>query len=74
MTPTLTALLAGSRVDVPVTGLLLTTVQVVILPIVAGLLLRQYLPRLTRTILPMAPLAAVIMIVLIVASIIGAGA
>ena len=73
MTPTLTALLAGSRVDVPVTGLLLTTVQVVILPIVAGLLLRQYLPRLTRTILPMAPLAAVIMIVLIVASIIGAG-
>ena len=73
MTPTLTALLAGSRIDVPAAGLLLSTVQVVILPVVTGVLLRQYFPRLTRAITPVAPLAAVIMIVLIVASIIGEG-
>ena len=73
MTPTLTALLAGSRVDVPAGGLLLSTVQVVILPVVTGVLLNQYLPRATKKILPIAPLVAVITITLIVASIIGGG-
>jgi bile acid:Na+ symporter, BASS family len=73
MTPALTALLAGSRIDVPAAGLFLSTVQVVILPVAAGLLMTRWLPRLTRAILPVAPLAAVLMITLIVASIIGAG-
>lgn len=73
MTPTLTALLAGSRLDVPAGGLFLSTVQVVILPVLAGVLLKRYVPRVTAAILPVAPLAAVIMITLIVASIIGAG-
>ena len=73
MTPTLTALLAGSRVDVPAGGLLLSTVQVVILPVVTGVLLNQYLPGATKKILPIAPLVAVITITLIVASIIGGG-
>jgi bile acid:Na+ symporter, BASS family len=60
-------------VDVPALGLFLSTVQVVILPVAAGLLLRRWLPGVTRAILPAAPLAAVVMITLIVASIIGAG-
>lgn len=73
MTPTLTALLAASRVDVPAAGLFVSTVQVVVVPIAVGLLMKRWLPRLTRAILPAAPLAAVVMITLIVASIIGAG-
>lgn len=73
MTPALTALLAGSRIDVPAAGLFLTTVQVVILPVLAGVLMNRWLPRVTRALLPVAPLAAVLMITLIVASIIGAG-
>ncbi len=73
MTPTLTALLAGSRVDVPAVGLFLSTVQVVLLPIAVGVLMNRYLPALTRRIAPVAPLVAVVMITLIVASIIGAG-
>ena len=73
MTPSLTALLASSRVDVPVVGLLISTVQVVLLPVVAGVALNRYVPTFTRRILPVAPLVAVIMITLIVASIIGAG-
>lgn len=73
MTPALTALLAGSRIEVPATGLLMSTVQVVILPIVAGLLLKRFLPGLAARLLPIAPLIAVVTIVLIVASIIGAG-
>ena len=73
MTPTLTALLAGSRVHVPAWGLFMSTVQVIILPVIGGLLLKRYLPGVTRRVLPAAPLAAVVMICLIVASVIGAG-
>ena len=73
MTPTLTAILAGSRIDVPAGGLLISTVQVVVLPLIIGALMQRWAPGLTRRVLPVAPLAAVIMIALIVASIIGAG-
>lgn len=73
MTPALTALLAGSRVDVPAGGLLFSTVQVVILPVAAGVLLKRYAGAITRALLPVAPLLSVVMITLIVASIIGAG-
>ena len=72
MTPALTTILASSRVDVPAAGLLIDTVQVVILPIVLGLMLRRYAQRVTAVILPVAPLMAVILITMIVASIIGA--
>ena len=73
MTPALTASLAGSRVDVPALGLLASTVQVVILPIVAGVTLTRFAPRVTARLLPVAPLAAVITIALVVGSILGAG-
>ena len=73
MTPSLTTILAGSRVHVPVGGLLLDTVQVVILPVMAGALLKWRFPNASRRILPIAPFIAVIAITLIVASIIGGG-
>lgn len=73
MTPTLTTLLVGSRVEVDGLGLFASTVQVVILPVAAGVLLNRLAPRLTQRLLPVAPLVAVVMITLIVASIIGAG-
>jgi len=72
MTPMLTTILASSRVDVPATGLLIDTVQVVILPIILGLALRRFARKLTDVVLPVAPLTAVILITMIVASIIGA--
>ena len=73
MTPTLTAVLAGSRVDVPAVGVLLDTGQVVVLPVLGGALLKWKLPAVSRRVEPIAPLVAVIAITLIVASIIGAG-
>ncbi len=73
MTPFLTAALAGQRVDVPTGDLLLDTVQVVILPVVAGALLKWRFPAASRRIEPAAPLVAVIAITLIVGSVIGAG-
>jgi BASS family bile acid:Na+ symporter len=73
MTPLLTAWLAASRVDVPAGGLLLSTVQVVVLPIAAAAAARRWAPRVTARFVPISPLVAVIAITLIVASIIGAG-
>ena len=73
MTPTLTAALAGQRVNVPTADLLLDTVQVVIVPVVAGALLKWRFPEASRRILPIAPLVAVIAITLIVGSVIGGG-
>ncbi|MDA1092962.1 MAG: bile acid:sodium symporter family protein [Acidobacteria bacterium] len=73
MTPTLTALLAGSRIEVSAAGLFMDTVQVVILPVVAGAVLKWRFPRAIEPVLPVAPLVAVVTITLIVASVIGAG-
>ncbi len=72
MTPLLTAWLAGSRIDVPAGGLLLSTFQVVVLPILAGLFLKSSFRKLTNAVLPFGPFVSVILITLIVASIIGA--
>ena len=69
----MTEVLAGSRVDVPAAGLLVNTVQVVLLPVVGGAFLRWRFPVASQRILPMAPLLAVVAITLIVGSIIGAG-
>lgn len=73
MTPFLTLLLAGSRVDVSFWGLTASTFQVVILPVAAGAAMNSYLPGPTRKVLPAAPFLAVLLITLIVASIVGAG-
>ena len=73
MTPVLTEMLTGSRVDVPAAGLLLDTVQVVLVPVALGALLRWRFPSASRLILPVAPLVAVVAITLIVGSIIGSG-
>ena len=73
MTPTLTALLAGSRIEVSAAGLFMDTVQVVILPVAAGAVLKWRFPRAIEPVLPVAPLVAVVTITLIVASVIGAG-
>ena len=73
MTPLLTTLLVGNRVAVSATGLFLDTLQVVILPVVIGALLKWRFPRAIASLLPVAPLIAVITITLIVASVVGGG-
>lgn len=72
-TPFFTLLLAGSRIDIPALGLLLTTAQVIVVPVGAGMLLNLFFPRMTKRLLPVMPPVAVVCIVLIVASVIGAG-
>ncbi len=71
MTPLLTTWLAGGRMEVDAFGLFESAAKVVLLPVCAGVLGRRYLPRFTRAILPFAPGAAVVMVVLIVAAVLG---
>ena len=73
LTPTLTAALAGTRVNVPTGNLILDTVQVVIVPVVGGAFLKWRFPAFSRFVLPLAPFIAVAAITLIVGSIIGNG-
>jgi BASS family bile acid:Na+ symporter len=74
MTPLLTKFLAGTYVPVSAWGLFVSTVQVVLLPLMIGLFLHQFFPRAVQFVMPVAPLIAVIAVALICASIIGQNA
>jgi bile acid:Na+ symporter, BASS family len=74
MTPLLTKWLAGEYVPVDALGLLLSTLQIVLAPVVIGVMLNRFLPRFVKFALPSAPLVSVLAIVLICASIIGSSA
>lgn len=73
LTPLLTTFFIGDKLEVSAFELFLGVVKVVLFPIILGVLMNRYLPKTTKSILPAAPLVAVIAIVLIVASIIGQG-
>jgi BASS family bile acid:Na+ symporter len=73
LTPALTLLFTGNRIEVNAIGLFTSTLQVVIFPIVLGLVMNRFLPGITRKIIPVMPLTSILFICLIVASIIGAG-
>lgn len=74
MTPLLTAALAGAYVPVDAGGIFLTTAQVVLIPVLLGLLLNRKAPRFAAFVLPAGPLLSVLVISLIVGSIIGQNA
>uniref|UniRef100_A0A2P2IU87 Putative sodium/metabolite cotransporter BASS1ic n=1 Tax=Rhizophora mucronata TaxID=61149 RepID=A0A2P2IU87_RHIMU len=59
MTPFLSAKLAGQYVAVDATGLLTSTMQVVLLPVLAGAFLNQYFPSLVKLVSPLMPPIAV---------------
>ncbi len=74
MTPMLTAWLAGRLVPVDAAGLFLSTAQVVVLPVAAGVAMHHIAPGAARAALPAAPLVSVAAIALICASIVGQNA
>lgn len=73
LTPLLTTWLSGSYLEVDAWGLFYSTLKVVLLPVILGVILNQYFSSFTKRIIPFAPPVAVLLIVLIVASIIGQG-
>ncbi|WP_418154331.1 bile acid:sodium symporter family protein [Actinoalloteichus caeruleus] len=74
MTPLLVLWLAGSSLPVDTAGLLFSIVQTVLVPVVAGILLRVFASRLVAHMLPVLPLVSVTGVVLVVASVVGANA
>jgi BASS family bile acid:Na+ symporter len=74
LTPLLTKLLAGRLVDVDGWGLFRSTLEVVVLPVTAGVAINRFLPRVVAAVLPVAPLVSVITIALVCASIVGQNA
>ncbi|KAE9621577.1 hypothetical protein Lal_00032464 [Lupinus albus] len=59
LTPLLTAKLAGKYVAVDAAGLLMSTLQVVLLPVLAGSILNQYFQPLVKLVSPLMPPMAV---------------
>jgi len=74
MTPLLTQWLAGQYVPVDARSLFLSTLKIVLAPVLLGVVLNRCAPRLVKVILPVSPLISVLAITLICASIIGASA
>ena len=74
LTPLLTKLLAGRLVDVDALGLLVSTAQVVVFPVAAGVAVNRFLPAAARAVQPVAPLASGLLIAMVCASIVGQNA
>jgi bile acid:Na+ symporter, BASS family len=74
MTPLLTQWLAGKYVPVDAAGLFLSTVQIVLAPVIIGVALNRYAPRFVKFVTPVSPLVSVLAITMICASIIGGNA
>jgi len=74
MTPWLTAWLAGRYVEVDGWGLAFSTLQVVVLPVLAGVVLRNRAGKATERMLVWSPLLAVAAIAMIVAAILAQNA
>ena len=70
VTPTLVALLAGSLIQVDGIALAVSTLQVVMMPIAAGLVLNKLLPRISQWAQAVTPLLSVIIVSLICGSIV----
>ena len=73
-TPLLTQLLAGAMVPVDAWLLFKQTLQVVILPVVLGVLLNRWAPGLVRNVMPVAPVLSVMGVCFICAVVIAANA
>ena len=71
LTPGLTHVFAKEYMDVDAGKMLLSTLQVVLLPLVVGLTLNQFFPKVVKRANLLAPLISVIAIVLIVSCVIG---
>jgi len=74
LTPLLTQAFAGTLVEVDTLGLLRSTLQVVVLPVAAGVVLNRFAPAAVERVLPAAPLVSVLVIALVCGSIIGQNA
>ena len=74
LTPLIVLLLAGSYLPVDAVGLFLSIVQIVLVPIVIGLLLQRFLPRLVERLVEWMPLISVVGITLVLLAVVSSSA
>lgn len=74
LTPLLTLWLVDARLPVDAGGMALSMVQIVLIPVVLGLLIRAFLPRLVERVLPGLPWFSVALISLVVAIVVSLSA
>lgn len=72
LTPALTYLYAGARVDVDVISMFVSIVEVVIIPIAAGFIINRFFKAFTETVVEILPLISTTAIVAIVAAVVSA--
>lgn len=72
MTPLLTLLYAGQRVDVNAVAMFLSIVKVVLVPIALGLMCNYFFGKVTSQIVRILPLISTIAIIMIIASVVSA--
>lgn len=66
VTPALVYLLADKEVNVDVLGMFMSIVQVVIIPILAGLAVNRFMRKFTQVVTPLLPMASTLVIVAII--------
>ena len=74
MTPLMTLWLAGQWIDIPAEKMMLSILQVVIVPIILGLLVNRFFERSVQKAVKILPLISVIAIVLIVGGVVAVNA
>lgn len=74
MTPLLVRLFAGAFIPVDFWGMFLSIVEVIIVPIAAGLLCKRFLPRMTQSVSEYLPAFSTLIITMIVIAVVSANA
>lgn len=73
-TPLLTWLYLGERIPVPVSGMLLSLIQIVVIPVVLGCVINSVLPRQIHAVRELFPLISVLAIVMVIGIIVALNA
>jgi bile acid:Na+ symporter, BASS family len=74
LTPLLVELLAGKAVEVSVAGMLMSLLNIVMIPVVLGIVINSFFHAVTHKIEPVLPLISMLAIVLIIAIVVGLNA
>ncbi|MEL0660375.1 bile acid:sodium symporter family protein [Psychromonas arctica] len=73
-TPLLVELLAGKSIDIPVTGMIISLIKIVLVPVVLGIVLNTLLHKSIKKIAPALPLISMAAIVIIIAIVVALNA
>ena len=74
VTPFLTLLLAGERIDVSLTAMMMSIAQIVLVPILSGVAMNHFLSGVTKKIQPLLPLVSSLAVILIAGAVVALSA